>query len=561
MSGWFGGTITLNSVISVPIRVFVADLGGGANATSVITLRPGKGNASDIRFLLVAEIVEYFMHAQNKGWFAPDGTSEQSCGEALSRFLSQQFLVQAGLGVSKPGFEISPQWLNSSLPAANPSSTQLKPLTTLPAPIDNVVTSSSVAAAQTIPFATSYIIQIDGEQLLVTAVNAKANRLAVARGYNGTTAAAHAAQSEVFHNYGSRANYVNLTLEYDHGVSPAPGCGMLSLYYLYVQFGFSINAIIAAAPGVQRFTPATCLRGVYQNLTGDHGDPFPYFKQLLDNAFPPDEVSLIPGPNPDNPFPLTPLRSQDTIANIANAVALAGYYAKDDDTQHVIAGTSTGDLVEVYWKPAQGVHQDVLTQFSASIVGIGAYYAADDNTQHAIVATADGVVTEVYWKPAQGIHADVLTQFSASIVGIGAYYAADDNTQHAIVATADGVVTEVYWKPAQGVHQDVLTQFSASIVGIGAYYAADDNTQHAIVATADGVVTEVYWKPAQGVHQDVVAQLGRDIVGIAGYYAEDDHAQHAIAGTGGGTLIEVFWRPGQGIHRTLPRVSEPTSSV
>jgi hypothetical protein len=28
MSGWFGGTITLNSVISVPIRVFVADLGG-----------------------------------------------------------------------------------------------------------------------------------------------------------------------------------------------------------------------------------------------------------------------------------------------------------------------------------------------------------------------------------------------------------------------------------------------------------------------------------------------------------------------------------------------------
>jgi hypothetical protein len=435
--------------------------------------------------------VEYFMHAQNKGWFAPDGTNEQSCGEALSRFLSQQFLVQAGLGVSKPGYEISSQWLNSSLPAANPSSTQLKPLTTLPAPIDGVVTSFSVATAQTIPFATSYIIQIDGEQLLVTAVNAKANRLAVTRGYNGTTAAAHAAQSEVFHNYGSRADYVNLTLEYDHGVSPAPGCGMLFLYYLYVQFGFSINAIIAAAPGVNN--AATCLRGVYQNLTGDNGDPFPYFKQLLDNAFPPDEVSLIPGPNPDNPFPLTPLRSQDTIANIANTVALAGYYAKDDDTQHVIVATADGVVTEVYWKPAQGVHQDVLTQFSASIVGIGAYYAADDNTQHAIVATADGVVTEVYWKPAQGVHQDVVAQLGRDIVGIAGYYAEDDHAQHAIAGTGGGTLIEVFWRPGQGIHR-TLPQFGTNIVSVGGYYSQDDHTQHAIIATSDGVLTEIYWR-------------------------------------------------------------------
>jgi hypothetical protein len=33
------------------------------------------------------------MYVQNQGWFAPDGSNEQSCGEALLRFLAQQFLV------------------------------------------------------------------------------------------------------------------------------------------------------------------------------------------------------------------------------------------------------------------------------------------------------------------------------------------------------------------------------------------------------------------------------------------------------------------------------------
>ena len=234
------------------------------------------------------------MHAQNKGWFAPDGTNEQSCGEALSRFLSQQFLVLRGLGVSQPGFDISSQWLNSSLPVSNPSSTQLRPLTTLPASIDRVVTSFTVAAAQTIPFATSYIIQIDSEQMLVTAVITKANRLIVTRGYNGTTAAAHMAQSEVFHSYGSHSDYVNLTLEHDHSKSPASGCGMLFLYYLNVQLGFSINAIIAAAPGVNN--AATCLRGVYQNLTGHHSDPFPSSNNCSTIGFRPIGCRLFRAP-------------------------------------------------------------------------------------------------------------------------------------------------------------------------------------------------------------------------------------------------------------------------
>ena len=83
-----------------------------------------------------------FMLAQNQGWFAPDGSDEQSCGEALSRFLGQQFLVLEGLGIIEPGYAVSRSWLNSALPPGTPGSTQLGPVkTTLSAAIDASVTT------------------------------------------------------------------------------------------------------------------------------------------------------------------------------------------------------------------------------------------------------------------------------------------------------------------------------------------------------------------------------------------------------------------------------------
>jgi len=309
MSGWFGGGITLDSVIKVPMDVWVANLGGGANSGSDILLKPDKaGTPTLLRYLMVSEITEMFMNAQGQGWFSPDGTDEQSCGEGLSRFLAQQFLVIAGLGVSEPGYAISPSWLNSSLPTTNPASTQLSNLnlTTLTSAIDNTVTSLPVARAESVayvlPFATTCTVQIDSEQMLVTSTDTGSNTLTATRGYNGTTPAAHNVNTTMFYNYGPRPDYVNLTLEHDNTIGAASGCAMLFLYYLNVQLGFSIDAIVGAAPG--KSNAATCLRGVYQNLTGDSSDPFPFFSQLLANAFPPDQVSTVPGPNPDNPWPL-----------------------------------------------------------------------------------------------------------------------------------------------------------------------------------------------------------------------------------------------------------------
>jgi len=301
MSGWFGG---IGLPFGLPVSVHIANLGGGASWGPPITVKPDSGDANLCRYLMVSEVTEMLMRSQNQGWFAPDFSSEQTCGEGLSRFLGQQFLVLTGIGVSEPGFAISPSWLNSSLPPTDPNSAQVEgtPMTALTAAVDDALTTLVVGDARMLPFANSYIVQVESEQMLVTSADSGAKTLTVTRGYQGTVPAAHTAGTSVFHNYGARADYVNLTLEGDNGIDAATGCAMLFLYYLRVQLGFSINAIIAAAPGSSN--AASCLRGVYRNLTGDDSDPFPFFKHLLDNAFPPDQVSSIPGPNPDNPWPL-----------------------------------------------------------------------------------------------------------------------------------------------------------------------------------------------------------------------------------------------------------------
>lgn len=93
-----------------------------------------------------------------------------------------------------------------------------------------------------------------------------------------------------------RSDFVNKINRKDSNPTAASGCSMLFLYYLYRQLGFSIEQIVAAG--------GDSLAKVYQNLTNDSIDPFPDFKQILDDAFPPATFTAIGGTNPDNPFPL-----------------------------------------------------------------------------------------------------------------------------------------------------------------------------------------------------------------------------------------------------------------
>jgi hypothetical protein len=73
-------------------------------------------------------------------------------------------------------------------------------VTTLAAAVtDTVSTTIAVANAATIASTPgTYLIRIDGEQMLVTNVNLTNNTLTVARGYNGTTAATHGGGAGVY---------------------------------------------------------------------------------------------------------------------------------------------------------------------------------------------------------------------------------------------------------------------------------------------------------------------------------------------------------------------------
>ena len=75
--------------------------------------------------MFISEVSEVFMQAQDKGWGYSNGArNEESCGEALSLFLAVQFQISQGLGTNWLMNGTPSRWLNTSLPASNPSSTE-----------------------------------------------------------------------------------------------------------------------------------------------------------------------------------------------------------------------------------------------------------------------------------------------------------------------------------------------------------------------------------------------------------------------------------------------------
>jgi len=119
MATWFGIDLT-----DLPIEVRIANQSGGASWSDgvtgppTVTVKPlvaGVATLTQVRYLLVAEVTEIFMSAQDRGWFA--GSDEGSKGEGLSRFLSLQFLLAHSLADSTPsGFGVTANWLNSARP-------------------------------------------------------------------------------------------------------------------------------------------------------------------------------------------------------------------------------------------------------------------------------------------------------------------------------------------------------------------------------------------------------------------------------------------------------------
>jgi hypothetical protein len=256
MAGWFGG-IALTVGIPITVRI---NPGGYASAKwgPPIDLVPGNGsNIGLVRYLLVSEVVEMFMMAQNQGWFGAG--NEGSAGEGLSRFLAGQFLIANGLGVTEPGFQLANYWMESP-----------------------------------------------------------------------------------------REDYVNNVDVADHGLDAKTGCAILFIYYLFTQLGFGINQIVAAA--------ASELSGVYKNLTGDAGDPFPFFKQLLDEAFP--GTTAIPGSNPDNPWPLGRLSFWVDKSTFGK-----------DEVNDMVTAPHTGVFPNAFWLVLEGFNQQILGSRTPSLSG------------------------------------------------------------------------------------------------------------------------------------------------------------------------------------------------
>jgi hypothetical protein len=358
LSKWFGG-VKIN--YSTPILCQICNLSGGAWWGPPIQFKSNGLDSTGLRYLFYSEVSEMLMDAQGKAWY--DGSDEQSCGEALSRFCGTQLLESIGLQLSNPsyiGYQTSMTWLNSSLPTSNPSSTMLSgSIGQLISAITATSTSITLSGNFSVPYETTYAIQIDNEQIQVTGSTAQGSNeiLTVTRGYNNTTAVSHAVNASVSFSYGSRADYVNTTLEYDIGIDASVGCSTLFIYYLNVNLGFTVDQICQAAPPKSNGTN-NCLRGVYQNLTGDSSDPFPFFKSLLDDAFPPDQTFNSAGmTNPDNPFPLGSL----TFYGTKNT------WGKDEVSDLITQG---GDYSNAFWLMLSGFNQSVVGSAVPSLPSI-----------------------------------------------------------------------------------------------------------------------------------------------------------------------------------------------
>jgi hypothetical protein len=76
------------------------------------------------------------------------------------------------------------------------------------------------------------------------------------------------------------------------------------------------------------------------------GDPFPRFKQILDSRYP--GTTTIPGPNPDNPFPI--------IDPVVPGLAEVSAVARSTDVTDVT--DVNGAVMSAAWQPdfADGWH-------------------------------------------------------------------------------------------------------------------------------------------------------------------------------------------------------------
>jgi hypothetical protein len=145
-----------------------------------------------------------------------------------------------------------------------------------------------------------------------------------------------------------RPDWVNITEGTDRDVVSF-GSALAFLYYLNTQLNFSINQILAAG--------ASDLAIMYRTLTGDTGDPYPFFSGLLEHVYPSSVNANIPGPVTDNPYPLAQLSfwvDKDTFGK--------------DEVQDVIS-TSAGKWQKAFWLVIEGFSKNSFLSLGVVVSG------------------------------------------------------------------------------------------------------------------------------------------------------------------------------------------------
>jgi hypothetical protein len=349
-----------------------------------------------------------------------------------------------------------------------------------------------------------------------------------------------------------RADYVNFINPTDDGPDVLTGCSLLFIWYLFSQLGFSVNAIVAAG--------ASPLSGVYRNLTGDPANPFPTFKRLLDNYFP--GTATIPGPNPDNPFPLAnpftlPVnhifwdaptnqlyRDQWTQAAAGDAATMVW-----PDQQHIFYRGTDDAINHVFWDaPTNQLYWDDWTQRT------GAPAAAGDpatmvwpDQQHIFYRGTDDAINHIFWDaPSNQLYWDQWTQQT------GAPAAAGDpatmvwpDQQHIFYRGTSGGIIHIFWDaPSNQLYWDDWTERTGAPAAAGDPAAmAWPGQQHIFYRGTSGGIIHIFWDASsnQLYWDDWTQRTGAPAAAGDPATMVWPDQQHIFYRGTTGTSVHIFW--------------------
>lgn len=160
---------------------------------------------------------------------------------------------------------------------------------------------------------------------------------------------------------------VNGTFVHGDGDPVSYGCAVGFIYYLNVQLGFPIKQIIS--------NYSNNLASCYHALTGDSSDPFPIFAGLIASAYPAGTPGTLPGPNPENPFP---------IAEVQFYIQ-KNTYGKDE-TQDII-NTLGGLVNEAFWVVITGFSQQSFQSLAITVAPFTGSFAALQTNNRGVLIT------------------------------------------------------------------------------------------------------------------------------------------------------------------------------